>query len=82
MVDEDTKGQFPRNDIRAVLRDFGVTQESRATTTDSTEEVILLPMQQMATLGVRALTAALTRLLPHTKVWVAHEHPRWTGEPL
>ncbi len=75
-------GQYTREDIWSVLRDFGVTQASRATTTDSTEEVILLPKQQMATLDVHALTVALMRVLPHKKVWVVQEHPRWTTEPL
>lgn len=75
-------GRFAREDVWEVLRAFGVTQAARATTTDPTEEVILLPKAVLASLDVTALTKALMRVLPHTKVWVVEEHPRWSSEPL
>ncbi len=82
MVDEQGMGRFAREDVWQVLHGFGVTTASRATTTDATEEVILLPKDQLAAVDVRALTLALTRVLPHMKVWVVEEHPRWKSEPL
>lgn len=73
---------FAREDVRAVLASFGVSHASRATTTDSSEEVILLAKSDFAAVDVRALTLALMDILPHTKVWVAEEHPRWVTEPI
>jgi hypothetical protein len=70
------------DDLRDVLRQFGITKASRATTTDSTEEVILLTKQELKSVDVAALTTALMEVLPHTKVWVVEEHPRWSSEPL
>lgn len=75
--------RFAREDVREVLARFGVTQASRATTTDSTEEVILLAAADFAAVDVQALTLALMDTLPHTKVWVTEEHPRWVStEPI
>jgi hypothetical protein len=70
------------DDLRDVLRQSGITKASRATTTDSTEEVILLTKQEVKSVDVTALTTALMEVLPHTKVWLVEEHPRWSSEPL
>lgn len=72
--------QFAREDVREVLARFEVTCASRATTTDSTEEVILLGKDDFASVDAQALTLALMDILPHTKVWVVEEHPRWSTE--
>jgi hypothetical protein len=74
--------RFAREDVRAVLASFDVMNARRATTTDSSEEVILLARADFAAVDVQALTLALMDTLPHTKVWVAEEHPRWTSEPI
>jgi hypothetical protein len=75
-------GRFAREDVRAVLARFGVTKASRATTTDSTEEVILLAGRDFDSVDVETLTGELMKVLPHAKVWVVDEHPRWSAEPL
>lgn len=71
-----------RDELRKVLQEFGVTRASRATTTDLTEEVILVSARDFDAVDVMALTIALMRALPHTKVWVAKQHSRWISEPL
>jgi hypothetical protein len=75
-------GRFAREDVRTVLATFGISKATRATTTDSSEEVILLSKADFAAVDVRALTRALMDTLPSTKVWVAEEHPRWKTEPV
>ena len=74
--------RFAREDVRAVLARFGVSEAMRATTVDPTEEVVLLGDQDFASVDVQALTLALMAVLPHTKVWVVQQHPLWTSEPI
>jgi hypothetical protein len=74
--------RFAREDVWEVLRQFGVTHATRATTTDPTEEVIILAERDFESVDVTALTTASMEALPHTKVWVVKEHPRWSSEPL
>jgi hypothetical protein len=74
--------QFAREDVREVLARFGVTAGRRATTTDSTEEVILLTQPDIDRIDVNALTVALMDVLPHTKVWVTADGRRWTSEEI
>jgi len=74
--------RFAREDVLAALARFGVTRASRATTTDSTEEVILLAKADFESVDVRELTLALMDVLPHKKVWVIEEDPRWVTEPI
>ncbi len=68
--------------MRAVLREFGVESARRAVTTDPTEEVLLLNATAFAAADIDALTHALMTALPHAKVWVVEDMPRWTSEPL
>jgi hypothetical protein len=75
-------GRFAREDVRAVLARFGIAVASRATTTDSTEEVVLLAQRDYASVDVSKFTLALMEVLPHTKVWVIEESPRWAAEPI
>ena len=82
VVNDEGMGRFAREDVLAILRQFGVAKASRATTTDSTEEVILLTSGDFGSVDVDALTRALMGVLPHVKVWVVEEHPRWSTEPL
>ena len=59
MVDEAAEGgmeRFAREDVLAALARFGATRASRATTTDSTEEVILLAKADFESVDVRELT--------------------------
>jgi hypothetical protein len=72
--------QFARKDVREVMREFGVESMRRAVTTDATEEVFLLPSDTLARVDVDALTRALMNVLPHTKVWVVEDMPRWSSE--
>jgi hypothetical protein len=74
--------RFARRDVLAVLARFGVTSARRATTVDTTEEVILLAEADVNRVDVAALTAALYEVLPHTKVWVTEDGIRWTSEDL
>lgn len=74
--------RFAREDVLATLARFGVTRASRATTTDSTEEVILLARSDVESVDVRALTLALMEVLPHKKVWVLEEGPRWVTQTI
>jgi hypothetical protein len=74
--------QFAREDVLAALARFGVAGASRATTTDSTEEVILLAKADFESVDVQKLTLALMDVLPHKKVWVIAEGLRWVTEPI
>ena len=82
MVGDEELGRFAREDIWAVLRKFGVTKASRATTIDPTEEIIILAKEDLESVDVTALTMALMEVLPHKKVWVVAEHPRLSSDPL
>lgn len=72
--------RFAAEDVRAVLKSFGVESSRRATTTDSTEEVILISQSDFDRVDVEALTLALMNVLPHTKVWVAPNNTLWSSE--
>lgn len=74
--------RFAREDVREVLARFGVDSARRASTTDATEEVILLGPVDADRVDVNALTLALMEVLPHTKVWVTADGPRWTSEEI
>ena len=75
-----------REDVLSVLKSFGVARACRATTVDETEEVIFISAEDFSALETNNrrddLTLALMDVLPHQKVWLAAEHPRWTTEPL
>ncbi len=74
--------RFAREDIRLVLREYGIESCRRATTTDPTEEVFLLTTNAFAAVDVNGLTRALMNVLPHTKVWVVEDMPKWSSEPV
>jgi hypothetical protein len=61
---------------------FGIAEAWRATTADSTEEVIILTEQELDRIDLKSLTMALIQVLPHTKVMVVKQHPLWRSEPL
>jgi hypothetical protein len=82
VVDDEGMGRFAREDVLAVLSRFGIAAGARATTTDSSEEVILLAKPDFESVDVRELTLALMDALPHTKVWVIEQSPWWTTEPI
>lgn len=70
--------RFAREDVRAVLSEYGVLTASRATYTDSTEEIILLDRADYTRVPVGQLTRAIMDVLPHTKVWVIEQTSAWT----
>jgi hypothetical protein len=74
--------RFAREDVREVLQRFGLQSARRATTTDVTEEVLLLDSEALAAVDLQVLTRALMDALPHTKVWVVEDSPRWSSEPV
>ena len=74
--------RFAREDIRLVLRDYGIESCRRAITTDPTEEVFLLTPDAFAAVDVDGLTGALMNVLPHTKVWVVEDMPKWSSQPV
>ncbi|HEX6876237.1 MAG TPA: hypothetical protein VF165_11315 [Nocardioidaceae bacterium] len=74
--------RFAREDVRRVLRGHGIDRCRRATTTDPTEEVFLLPPGRLAAVDVDGLTKALMNVLPDTKVWVVEDMPPWLSEPV
>lgn len=71
-----------RNDVRHVLRRFGVESCRRAADSDPTEEVLLLSAEALASVDLDALTRAVMDVLPDTKVWVIEDTERWAAEPL
>jgi hypothetical protein len=72
--------RFAREDVRQVMREFGVSSCRRAVTTDPTEEVFLLSAEVLAAVDVDVLTRALMEVLPRTKVWVVEDSSRWSTE--
>jgi len=74
--------RFAREDVRLDNRDHGIESCRRATTTDPTEEVFLLTPDAFAAVDVDGLTRALMKVLPHTKVWVVEDMPKWSSEPV
>ena len=75
-----TVERFAREDVRQVMRRFGVESCRRAVTTDATEEVFLLSAATFAAIDTDGLTRALTGVLPDTKVWVVEDSVRWSSE--
>lgn len=75
--------RYAREDIRQVLDRFGISAARRAADTEGTEEeIILLSKDAYDSADIDSLTRALMAVLPHTKVWVVADHPRWNSEPL
>lgn len=82
MLTPDELGRFAREDIWSVLHGFGITRAARAVPLDETEEVIVVPSEQLAGIDLKRLEIALGRVLPGRKVWVAPEGPAWKVEAL
>ncbi len=74
--------RFAREDVREVLGRYGISDARRAADTDETEEVVLLNEAVYRQVDVDGLTRALMEVLPHMKVWVAPDGPRWVSEPI
>jgi hypothetical protein len=74
--------RFAREDVLEVLERYGVTSARRAADTDESEEVILLSESVYKEVDVDGLTRALMEVLPHVKVWVAQDNPRWSSESI
>jgi hypothetical protein len=74
--------RFAREDVLEVLRKHGVTSARRAADTDESEEIILLSANDYAEVDVDRLTRDLMDVLPHMKVWVAPDNPRWSSESI
>jgi hypothetical protein len=74
--------RMAREDVREVLAGAGVHDARRATSTDPTEEVILLQEEDYRRVDVEALTRALMDVLPHVKVWVVADTPQWISEAI
>jgi hypothetical protein len=74
--------RFARQDVLAVLARFGIEAVRRAIPIDPTEEVFLLSSDDFARVDSDAVCLALMDVLPHTKVFVVPEGPRWRSEPI
>ena len=75
--------RFTREDVMDVLRRYGISSARRADNSeDETEEIILLADETYARVDIDALTRALIDVLPHKKVAVIRDGPRWPGEPI
>lgn len=80
--EDDTRGRFAREDVRAVLARFGVASAKRAISRDPTEEVILLAPKDFARVEPAEVAVALMIVMPHTKIWVIEEASIWDTEEL
>jgi hypothetical protein len=74
--------RFAREDVMEVLGRYGIGAARRAADTDGSEEIILVSESIYKQVDVDGLTRALMDVLPHKKVWVAPDGPRWSSEPL
>ncbi|MHB1819149.1 MAG: hypothetical protein ACYCO9_14070 [Streptosporangiaceae bacterium] len=74
--------RFAREDVLQVLGRYGIASARRAADTDESEEIILLSESVYKKVDVDSLTRALMDVLPHVKVWVAPDNPRWSSEPI
>ena len=78
--------RFAREDVRWVLERYGIHSARRRTTTDQTEEMILIDAEDYNKTPIHELTLALMDVLPHKKVWVAilgdRSSPRPYGVPV
>ena len=71
-----------RQSVRSVLARFGILSARRAVDTDSSEEVILVQSDVIASVDASQVALAIMDVLPHTKVWVVEANPAWDAEPL
>jgi hypothetical protein len=74
--------RFAREDVMQVLGRYGISSARRASDTDESEEIILLNEDIYNAIDVDGLTRALMEVLPHVKVWVAPDSPRWSSETI
>jgi hypothetical protein len=74
--------QFAREDVMQVLGRYGIGAARRAADADNSEEIILISESVFKQIDVDGLTRALMDVLPHMKVWVAPDNPRWSSEPI
>lgn len=74
--------KFAREDVRQILERYGIQTARRATTTDDTEEVVILDAHDYRSAPIEELTLALMDVLPHVKVWVVPWNVRWKSEPI
>jgi intein-encoded DNA endonuclease-like protein len=74
--------RFTREDVRRVLDRYGISTARRASDVDGSEEIILVSRSVYEQVDVDGLTRGLMDVLPHVKVWVAPDGPRWSGEPI
>jgi hypothetical protein len=74
--------RFAREDVRRVLSRYGIGTARRAADADGSEEIILVSQSVYEQVDVDGLTRALMEVLPHAKVWVAPDNPRWSSEPI
>lgn len=71
-----------REDVMRILSRYGIGAARRAADADDSEEIILVSPSLYEQVDIDGLTRALMDVLPHVKVWVAPDHPRWSGEPI
>ena len=74
--------RFAREDVMRVLGQYGISAARRAADADGSEEVILVSPGAYEQVDVDGLTRALMDVMPHVKVWVAPDGPRWSSEPI
>jgi hypothetical protein len=74
--------RFAREDVMEVLGRYGISSARRAADTDDSEEIILVDEATYRRLDAESVTRTLIEVLPHTKVWIAPDGPRWTSEPI
>ena len=74
--------KFTREDVLEVLCRYGVAFARRAIGTDESEEIIFLSESVYSKVDVDGLTRALMDVLPHVKVWMAPDNPRWSSETI
>jgi hypothetical protein len=69
-------------DVKQVLARYGISSARRAVALDPTEETILLSGADFRAADVDKLTLDLMNVIPHTKVWVVEDGPRWEAEAI
>jgi hypothetical protein len=74
--------QHEKKDVLGILESHGVLNASYSTSTDPTEEVILISHEEFGRLDVEAVTQELMRVLPHRKVWLAPQSNKWQSAPI
>jgi hypothetical protein len=73
---------FSLRAIKAVMNEHGVVASRRAQPIDPTEEVFLLDHEDFQRVDEDWLVRDLMIALPHNKVWVVEDGPKWKGNPL